>query len=58
MPPSSEPSFTKDFVHFKQHVAQLFQKEGWTVETTEQNPAGYDFVVKKGNQLALSRLNG
>lgn len=51
MPPSSEPSFTKDFVHFKQHVEQLFQKEGWTVETTEQNQAGYDFVVKKGNQL-------
>lgn len=51
MPSSSEPSFTQNFAHFKQHVAKLFQEEGWTVEAAKPDQAGYDLVVKKENQL-------
>lgn len=54
MPPSSEPSFTKDFVHFEQHVAKLFQTEGWTVERVNQ--ANYDLIVKKDNQLCAVQI--
>jgi chromosome partitioning protein len=54
MPPSSEPSFTKDFVHFEQHVAKLFQTEGWTVERVNQ--ANYDLIVKKDNQLGAVQI--
>src|SRR5919202_1106387 len=54
MPPSSEPSFTKDFVHFEQHVAKLFQMEGWTVEIVNQ--ASYDLILKKDNQLAAVQV--
>jgi len=56
MPPSFEPSFTKDFVHFEQHVVKLFQQEGWTVEPAKPNPAGYDFVVTKDNQLGAVQV--
>ena len=54
MPPSSEPSFTKDFVHFEQHVVKLFQTEGWTVERVNQ--ANYDLIVKKDNQLGAVQI--
>jgi cellulose biosynthesis protein BcsQ len=54
MPPSSEPSFTKDFVHFQQHVVKLFQTEGWTVEIVNQ--ASYDLIVKKDNQLGAVQV--
>jgi chromosome partitioning protein len=54
MPPSSEASFTKDFVHFQQHVVKLFQTEGWTVEIVNQ--ASYDLIVKKDNQLGAVQV--
>jgi len=56
MSSSSEPSFTKDFVHFQQHVSQLFQAEGWTVETAKSNQANYDLIVKKDNQLGAVQV--
>lgn len=55
MPPSSEPSFTKDFVNFEQHVRQLFQKEGWTVETAPSQ-AGYELIVTKGKKLGAVQV--
>ena len=54
MPPSSEPSFTKDFVHFEQHVAKLFQTEGWTVEIV--NNANYNLIIKKDNQVGAVQV--
>ena len=54
MPISSEPSFTKDFVHFEQHVANLFQAEGWTVEIA--NLTTYDLIVKKDNQVGAVQV--
>jgi cellulose biosynthesis protein BcsQ len=56
MPSSSEPSFTKDFAHFEPHVAQLFQNEGWTVEPAQSNPASYELIVKKENQLGAVQV--
>lgn len=56
MSSSSDPSFTKDFVHFQQHVSQLFQAEGWTVETAKSNQANYDLIVKKDNQLGAVQV--
>lgn len=56
MSSSSEPSFTKDFVHFQQHVSQLFQEEGWTVETAKSNQANYDLIVKKDNQIGAVQV--
>ncbi|ACK64458.1 restriction endonuclease [Rippkaea orientalis PCC 8801] len=38
-----------DFVHFEQHVAKLFKRWGWTVETAKTNQPGYDLIVKRGN---------
>ncbi len=52
----SESSFIKDFVQFEQHVAQLFQREGWTVETAKSNQANYDLVVKKENQVGAVQV--
>ncbi|HEY9614983.1 AAA family ATPase [Allocoleopsis sp.] len=54
MPSSSEPSFTKDFVHFEQHVAKLFQTEGWTVEIV--NNANYNLIIKKDNQVGAVQV--
>ena len=54
MPPSSDPSFTKDFVHFEQHVAKLFQTEGWTVEIV--NNANYNLIIKKDNQVGAVQV--
>ncbi|MFB8788356.1 MAG: AAA family ATPase [Potamolinea sp.] len=56
MSSSSDPSFTKDFVHFQQHVSQLFQEEGWTVETAKSNQANYDLIVKKENQIGAVQV--
>jgi chromosome partitioning protein len=56
MSSSSDSSFTKDFVNFQQHVTQLFQKEGWTVETAKSNQANYDLIVKKENQLGAVQV--
>lgn len=56
MSSSSDPSFTKDFVHFQQHVSQLFQEEGWTVETAKSNQANYDLIVKKDNQIGAVQV--
>ncbi len=56
MPSSSDQSFTKDFANFEQHVTQLFQKEGWTVESAKPNQANYDLIVKKENQLGAVRV--
>jgi cellulose biosynthesis protein BcsQ len=43
----AEPPYISDFVEFEQHVAKLFSRQGWTVETAEPNQVGYDLVVKK-----------
>ncbi|MCA1993279.1 MAG: AAA family ATPase [Coleofasciculus sp. S288] len=55
MPPSSGLSFTQDFAHFQKHVTQLFQKEGWTVETPQSNQA-YDLIVTKENQMGAVQV--
>ncbi|HBB32856.1 MAG TPA: restriction endonuclease [Cyanobacteria bacterium UBA8803] len=54
MPPLSEPSFLKDFVHFESHVAELFQTEGWTVEIVNQ--VSYDLIVTKDNQIGAVQV--
>ncbi|HEY9650508.1 MAG TPA: AAA family ATPase [Coleofasciculaceae cyanobacterium] len=51
MPPSSDSSFLKDFVHFNQHIADLFRQEGWDVETVPSSLTDYDLIVKKGHLL-------
>jgi cellulose biosynthesis protein BcsQ len=56
MPSSSELSFTQNFVHFEQHVAKLFRKEGWTVESVKPSSANYDFIVKKDNQVGAVQV--
>jgi cellulose biosynthesis protein BcsQ len=56
MPSSSEPSFTQSAAHFEQHVAKLFQNEGWTVETAKSNPGNYDLIVKKDNQVGAVQV--
>ncbi len=56
MPPSSEPSFTQNFVQFEQHVIKLFQNEGWAVETAKPNQTAYDLVIKKDDKLGAVQV--
>ena len=58
MPSSLKPSSTQseDFVYFKQHVAKLFHKANWIVETAKTNQPGYDLVFKKTIKLVLNLL--
>lgn len=44
------------FVEFEQHVAKLFYKDGWTVETGKPNQPGYDLVVKKENIVSAVQV--
>lgn len=51
-----EPPFINSFTEFEQHVAKLFHKGGWTVETPKQNQPGYDLVIKKGDIVAAVQV--
>jgi len=51
-----EPNYIHDYQHFEQHVAKLFSKEGWTVETAKNNQPWYDLVVKKNKQVAAVQV--
>lgn len=42
-----EPPYISDFIQFEQHVAKLFSRLGWTVETAKTNQEGYDIIVKR-----------
>jgi hypothetical protein len=56
MSSSFEPPFINSFTEFEQHVAKLFHKGGWTVETPKQNQPGYDLVIKKGDTVAAVQV--
>ncbi|AFZ27789.1 CobQ/CobB/MinD/ParA nucleotide binding domain-containing protein [Cylindrospermum stagnale PCC 7417] len=45
-----------DFREFEQHVARIFHRGGWGVETPKQNQVGYDLVVKKGEILGVVQV--
>lgn len=51
-----EPIYIHDYQHFEQHVAKLFSKEGWTVETAKNNQPWYDLVVKKDKQVVAVQV--
>ncbi len=46
----------ESYAEFEQHVAKLFHKGGWTVETPKANQPDYDLVVKKGNTVAAVQV--
>lgn len=56
MPATLEYNFVHDFTHFEQHVAKIFHKHGWTVETAKPNQPGYDLVVKKNHCVAAVQV--
>ena len=56
MPATLEYNFAHDFTHFEQHVAKIFHKHGWTVETAKPNQPGYDLVVKKNHCVAAVQV--
>jgi len=56
MPSSPETNFIDSFTEFEQHVAKLFHKDGWTVETPKPNQPGYDLVVKKENIVSAVQV--
>lgn len=45
-----------NFSEFEQHVARIFHRGGWAVETPKQNQVGYDLVVKKGQILGVVQV--
>ncbi|HAC64767.1 MAG TPA: restriction endonuclease [Cyanothece sp. UBA12306] len=45
-----------DFIHFEQHIAKLFTRLGWDVETAKPNQKGYDLVVKKGQHIGAVQV--
>ena len=53
---SVESPYIQDFAHFEQHVAKLFIKAGWTVETAKINQPGYDLIVKKGKYFGAVQV--
>ncbi|MGL5805472.1 MAG: AAA family ATPase [Xenococcaceae cyanobacterium] len=52
----NEPEHIVDFQHFEQHVAKLFIRGGWTVETAKLNQPGYDLIVKKDKHVAAVQV--
>jgi chromosome partitioning protein len=52
----NEPTFIADFQHFEQHVAKLFVRGGWTVETAKTNQPGYDLIVRKDKYIAAVQI--
>jgi chromosome partitioning protein len=51
-----EPNYIHDYQHFEQHVAKLFSKAGWSVETAKNNQPWYDLVVKKDKQIVAVQV--
>lgn len=47
---------SSNFVEFEQHVAKLFHKGGWTVETPKANQTGYDLAIRKGDMVAAVQV--
>ncbi|MGL5921696.1 nucleotide-binding protein [Chroococcidiopsis sp.] len=47
---------SSNFVEFEQHVAKLFHKGGWTVETPKANQPGYDLAIRKGDLVAAVQV--
>jgi cellulose biosynthesis protein BcsQ len=56
MPSFVEATFINSFTEFEQHVAKLFHKGGWTVETPKPNQPDYDLVIKKGDIIAAVQV--
>ena len=40
------PPYIQDYQHFEQHIAKIFSKAGWKVETAKNNQPGYDLIVR------------
>jgi len=45
-----------NYAEFEQHVAKIFHKGGWIVETPKPNQPGYDLVIKKGDMVAAVQV--
>jgi cellulose biosynthesis protein BcsQ len=56
MPSSYASNFHESYAEFEQHVAKLFHKGGWTVETPKANQPDYDLVIKKGDTVAAVQV--
>ncbi|MEQ8755299.1 MAG: AAA family ATPase [Coleofasciculus sp. G1-WW12-02] len=56
MSSSRKPPYMRDFAQFEQHVATIFQNEGWTVTTPDPKPPEYDLVVSKEGQVGAVHL--
>jgi hypothetical protein len=53
---ASEPTFIDSFTEFEQHVAKLFHRAGWKVETAKTNQPGYDLIVSKGDIVSAVQV--
>ncbi|HHP7229535.1 MAG TPA: restriction endonuclease [Xenococcaceae cyanobacterium] len=39
------PPYIQDYQHFEQHIAKIFSKAGWKVNTANINQPGYDLIL-------------
>ncbi|MDJ0649137.1 MAG: AAA family ATPase [Xenococcaceae cyanobacterium MO_188.B19] len=45
------PPYIQDYQHFEQHIAKIFSKAGWKVETAKNNQPGYDLSAGMYNLI-------
>jgi hypothetical protein len=53
---SLEQNFINSYAEFEQHVAKLFHKGGWAVETPKSNQPDYDLIIKKDGIVAAVQV--